>query len=123
GRSGGEDQPGEHVQRLHARSGRDHRQGQDSRVRELRAMTAPIVQTPLGALQGTRHRDVLAFRGIRYAEPPVDEARFTAASPVAAWTGVYDATALRDRAIQAESFLPDLDGSGVTSEDCLFLNV
>ncbi|XP_055851923.1 juvenile hormone esterase-like isoform X2 [Episyrphus balteatus] len=82
----------------------------------------PLVETNLGKIRGSIMRSekgigFYAFRGIRYAEPPVGENRFKAPVPVKKWFGELDAT--RDgfmcpqKAVQLD-FL---------SEDCLILNV
>ncbi|MFZ0016936.1 MAG: carboxylesterase family protein [Acetobacteraceae bacterium] len=54
-------------------------------------MGAPIAITSLGALRGMWHDGIAAFRGVPYA-PPVGELRFAPAAPVAAWSGLRDAT-------------------------------
>ena len=91
-------------------------------------MTTPrrepvAIETGLGRIQGLRDAGVLAFRGIRYAQPPVAERRFL--PPVAAgpWTGMRDATRFPDRCVQAAGAGLLGEPVGGTSEDCLFLNV
>ncbi len=85
-----------------------------------------VVNTPLGRLRGTEGDGCLAFRGIRFAEPPVGPARFLPPVPVSPWDGEYDATAFGPSAPQ-----PQMGGDDgpiqmpiePTDEDCLFLNV
>ena len=61
--------------------------------------------------------DVMAFRGIPFAAPPVGDLRWQPPAPVAAWSGVREAT--RNGAICMQN-----GGQEVTQdEDCLFLNV
>jgi len=79
-----------------------------------------ITETPLGEVEGTERDGVIAFRGIRYAEPPVGELRFRPPVPVGPWTGVYDATTFGAAAPQPK---PVEGPSLEISEDCLFLNV
>lgn len=84
----------------------------------------PIVATKLGQIQGivmnTRlDRPFYAFRGIRYAQPPVGDLRFRAPVPVDAWSDVFDATVDGPSCAQ---YRADNDYSD-TSEDCLMLNV
>ncbi|XP_046396535.1 juvenile hormone esterase-like [Ischnura elegans] len=84
----------------------------------------PVVRTPLGAVRGTTMisrsgRAINAFRGMRYAKPPVGELRFKPPVPITKiWDGIKNATEDGASCPQASDFL-----SGPTSEDCLFLNV
>ncbi len=76
-----------------------------------------------GRVEGIDAGEVLEFRGIRFAEPPVGELRFRppVLRPV---TGDVDATSYGNRAAQAPA--PEALGGvgpGEPDEDCLFLNV
>ncbi|KAK9883519.1 hypothetical protein WA026_001695 [Henosepilachna vigintioctopunctata] len=80
----------------------------------------PLVSTPLGKYEGslltsTLGKTIYAFRGIRYAEPPVNELRFKPPVPVKKHEGVYNAK-------EDAPVCPQLTNDPV-SEDCLFLNV
>ncbi|KAJ8959088.1 hypothetical protein NQ318_022345 [Aromia moschata] len=80
----------------------------------------PLVTTPLGQMKGTTMtsrlgKTIYAFRGIRYAKPPVNDLRFKPPVAVEKWDGVYNATENAPMCPQ-----PTTDP---TSEDCLFLNV
>lgn len=82
----------------------------------------PIVHTGLGSIRGSilesrLGRKFYAFRGIRYANPPVGALRFQPPEPVAAWNGTLDATDDGPMCPQ-----PAYNRSEV-SEDCLRLNV
>ncbi|KAG8235925.1 hypothetical protein J437_LFUL014281 [Ladona fulva] len=85
---------------------------------------ATVVQTSKGRLRGTtmtsrNGREFYAFRGVRYALPPVGELRFK--PPVAVsekWNSIKNATEDGASCPQAYDFL-----TGSFSEDCLFLNV
>jgi para-nitrobenzyl esterase len=89
------------------------------------------VYAPAGLVTGTARDDIVLFRGIRFAEPPVADLRFSApvdAAPVAA----IDATTWGPISLQDIDPLPRaLPGTenyfyapGVTtSEDCLNLNI
>src|SRR5687768_9860709 len=55
--------------------------------------TDPEVRTAAGTVRGKRHGAVAAFRGIPYAQPPVDALRFRAPVPALPWDGVRDASA------------------------------
>ena len=85
-----------------------------------------IIDTPLGGIRGAEHNGSLAFRGIRFAEPPTGAARFRPPRPVAPWPDVYDATAFGPSAPQPNLSLPDAPLQlpvEPMDEDCLFLNV
>jgi para-nitrobenzyl esterase len=68
---------------------------------------------------------ITAFKGIRYAQPPVDALRWKPPLPPAAWTGVHAATEFGPASLQPRSpegsIYADLPQR--MSEDCLFLNV
>ena len=94
--------------------------------------TIDTVSVEGGKLQGvlTENPDVMIFKGVPYAAPPVGELRWALPKPVIPWDGVKVADTFgspsvqRGRApgsfyhkeFQPEPLLP-------TSEDCLFLNV
>ncbi|XP_046396461.1 juvenile hormone esterase-like [Ischnura elegans] len=84
----------------------------------------PVVQTPMGAVRGStmpsRSGDTIyAFRGMRYAKPPVGELRFKPPVPARdRWQGVKNATEDAVACHQAGNFI-----GGPTNEDCLFINV
>jgi|HubBroStandDraft_1064217.scaffolds.fasta_scaffold02057_6 para-nitrobenzyl esterase len=59
-------------------------------------VTEPVVRTANGLVRGRRdpgNKDVAAFRGIPFAQPPVGELRFAAPRPARPWDGVRDAAA------------------------------
>ena len=59
--------------------------------------------------------DVMTFKGIPFAAPPVGDLRWRPPEPVVAWDGVRHATAPGPVCMQG--------GNQEQSEDCLFLNV
>ncbi|RVW06352.1 carboxylesterase/lipase family protein [Rhodococcus spongiicola] len=67
-----------------------------------------------GVVRGRRLPDLLSWRGIPYAKPPVGRLRLRAPESVTPWTGVFDATAFGSAA-------PQRNRNG--DEDCLTLNV
>jgi para-nitrobenzyl esterase len=79
-----------------------------------------IADTPLGKIEGSERDGVIAFRGIRYAQPPVGKLRFKPPLAVEAWTGTYDATTFGAAAPQLQDPTQAVEP---ISEDCLFLNV
>jgi para-nitrobenzyl esterase len=80
------------------------------------AVDAPdVVRTQTGLVHGAL-TDVLAFKGIPYAAPPVGPLRWRAPQAPAAWNGVREATSFGPACMQP--------GAAYTkSEDCLTLNV
>lgn len=67
-----------------------------------------------GAL-ADKQPDIIAFKGVPFAAPPVGELRWRPPAPVVPWTGVRDAKTSGPACPQR--------GSMPQSEDCLFLNV
>lgn len=79
------------------------------------------VTTPAGAYTGERLPDLNVFRGIRYAEPPVDSLRWKPPVPLSTRNQPVDATRFGADCAQKSPY-PESRGNG-NSEDCLFLNV
>jgi para-nitrobenzyl esterase len=86
-------------------------------VAELRSSPedGTLVMTEQGPVQGVREGDVLVWRGIPYAAPPVGERRWRRPDPPLQHTGVLDTTSFRSICAQG--------GGTHGSEDCLYLNV
>jgi para-nitrobenzyl esterase len=89
------------------------------------AASDPVIETGAGRLVGENLGDVLVFRGIPFAKPPVGPLRFRPPEPPQPWTGVRDATRFGPGGPQGvnpvAAVLPVLVPE--TSEDCLYLNV
>jgi para-nitrobenzyl esterase len=79
------------------------------------ASDATLVMTEQGPVRGAREGDVLVWRGIPYAAPPIGERRWRRPEPPGQHTEVLDATAFRSVCAQG--------GGSRGSEDCLYLNV
>ncbi|ULE33883.1 carboxylesterase/lipase family protein [Mycobacterium sp. IDR2000157661] len=79
-----------------------------------------VVHTAAGALRGTTADDHRYFAGIPYAAPPVGPLRWQPPAPVAAWSGLRDASSPGARCVQ--DVTTEVDRRR-TSEDCLFVNV
>jgi len=84
-----------------------------------------VVRSKAGDLRGVRENGVVAFRAIPYAAPPLGDLRFAPPQPVAAWSGVRDASRDGPIAPQARSRLAHVMGDfeKPQSEDCLTLNI
>lgn len=86
------------------------------------------VETSAGALEGEYAddaRDLLVFRGVPYAQPPVADARWRPPAPVEPWDGVRPAQSFAPACWQRPNDLSSLYARGDLdrSEDCLYLNV
>ncbi len=80
------------------------------------AASPRLLRTPSGLLRGDQSGDILIFRGVPFAEPPVGPLRFRAPVPIKPWTTERDATRFAAAAMQTSTALPQ-------SEDCLYLNI
>jgi para-nitrobenzyl esterase len=85
----------------------------------------PQVGTEQGRIAGTREGEVLVFRGIPYAKPPVGPLRLGAPLAPEPWTGVRPAQRFSAAAPQNPGRLAALLGAPTETfaEDCLYLNV
>ncbi|MBD0742741.1 carboxylesterase/lipase family protein [Streptomyces sp. CBMA152] len=83
----------------------------------------PEVRTAAGALRGRVEEGVAVFRGIPFAEPPVDALRFAAPQPVRGWDGVRPAVSYGPPPPQAGHFGMDALSPDAASTDWLTVNV
>ncbi|UBU11570.1 carboxylesterase/lipase family protein [Nonomuraea gerenzanensis] len=83
------------------------------------AFPGPEVVLDSGTIRGVADGDVLRYRGIRYASPPVGELRWRPPQPVARWRGVVPATTSGPACPQAS----DNAKESSDAEDCLTLDV
>jgi para-nitrobenzyl esterase len=87
----------------------------------------PQVRVRAGLLQGTAEAgtEIVAYKGIPYARPPVGELRWRPPVPADAWAGMRDARAFGSACLQPPAQPTSIYYSGMasTSEDCLTLNV
>ncbi|PSN42556.1 Venom carboxylesterase-6 [Blattella germanica] len=84
-----------------------------------------IIELKQGLLRGHRltsrkGRDIFAYQGIPYAQPPIGELRFKPPHQPKPWKGVRDATKDGSVCPQRNFYNPDEELQG--SEDCLYLN-
>ncbi|XP_046580393.1 para-nitrobenzyl esterase-like [Haliotis rubra] len=90
------------------------------------AITSPVVMTECGLVKGSLEQGVNVFKGIPYAEPPVNQNRWKAPVPLSnstgtCWSGTYDATTFGTQCTQP---INNTDFThSVGNEDCLYLNV
>ncbi|MEW4370843.1 carboxylesterase/lipase family protein [Paenibacillus kandeliae] len=89
-------------------------------------MENTLIRTQYGDVQGVRENGTVIWRGIPYAEPPVDKLRFQPPQPPQAWSGERDATRFGPVSPQQDSELENSYPNGMRpakSEDCLYLNI
>lgn len=89
------------------------------------AATDQVVKAPAGALRGVSAGDVLIFKGVPYAEPPIGEKRWQPPLAMARWPGVRDASKFGAACVQPKPRAGSIYAEEVPlmSEDCLFLNI
>ncbi|AUX42382.1 uncharacterized protein SOCE26_038130 [Sorangium cellulosum] len=86
--------------------------------------SAPIIPTTEGPVQGVVESEILVFRGIPYARPPVGDLRWKEPQPVEPWKEPRLAVIFSKACLQPT--YESMDGAGDVgpqSEDCLYLNV
>ena len=83
----------------------------------------PVIETSYGPVRGTDDGRVKAWKGIRYAAPPVDDLRFRAPEPPEPWTEIAEATAFGPACPQPPLPNIPLDLGAPQGEDCLSLNI
>ncbi|KAE9417855.1 hypothetical protein Angca_009226 [Angiostrongylus cantonensis] len=85
-----------------------------------------VAKTKYGNIVGRRftfeNRQVDAFQGVPYANPPVGNLRFRKPEPPEPWEGVRETKAFAASSIQKPTLL-ERKVLGNISEDCLYLNV
>lgn len=87
-------------------------------------MTAgPVVDTAYGPVRGVDDGTVKAWKGVRYAAPPVGGLRWRAPQPPTRWTEVADATRVGPVCPQPTDPRIPLDLGAPQGDDCLTLNV
>jgi para-nitrobenzyl esterase len=74
-----------------------------------------LVKVDTGTVRGVAAGDVISFKGIPYAAPPIGNLRWKAPQAAKPWDGVLEANAFGPSCMQTDD-LPK-------SEDCLTLNI
>lgn len=86
------------------------------------ALAQTSVATDAGSVAGAADAEVISFKGIPYAAPPVGPLRWRAPERAPRWSGVREAKAYGNacpQPVRTEAWAQ----VGAQSEDCLFLNV
>ena len=81
---------------------------------------ATIVQTQSGKIEGIVKDQVIHFKGIPFAIPPVGELRFKKPRVIKPWLGTMSASQFGDASVQE---INPMNPISTASEDCLSLNV
>lgn len=87
------------------------------------AVDATLVTTTAGPVRGREHGSVTAWKGIRFAQPPVGPLRWRAPVAPVTWTEPLDAFEFGPASPQRSNPAVPLGADTVMDEDCLFLNV
>ena len=91
-----------------------------------------LVETSLGKIKGASRRSKLgktffSFKGIPYAQPPIEDLRFAKPVPIAAWTNILDLSRNKESPAcwQVNPLFPESDSRFLMKgqEDCLYMNV
>src|SRR5262249_34693398 len=82
-----------------------------------------IAKTDTGALHGVANGEIIAFKGVPYAAPPVGDLRWRPPQRAAKWNGVREANDYGNVCMQKYPNTDNGIGRQPASEDCLTLNV
>jgi para-nitrobenzyl esterase len=85
-----------------------------------------LVKTEYGLLRGYVNDDVIVWKGVPYAKPPVNELRWKAPQEPEYWHGVRDATQPAKKCTQLQTTKEWLRTGVVdpeSSEDCLYVDI
>jgi len=83
----------------------------------------PVATTTAGAVRGTSDGQILGFKGIPYAAPPIGARRFLPPAPAAPWSDIRDALEYGASCPQSSARPEGWAQEPSLSEDCLYLNV
>jgi para-nitrobenzyl esterase len=83
---------------------------------------AEAVKTETGGLEGVRSGQLVVYKGVPYAKPPIGSLRWREPQPASSWKGVRKADAFAPICMQTGEPLPGAPPERV-SEDCLYLNI
>lgn len=88
-----------------------------------RGTGSAVVKTVHGPVLGDTEGNVLVFRGIRFAKPPIGPLRFHPPVEQTSWTRVKPALDFAPACPQLVSVDPTENNNSVMAEDCLAVNV
>ena len=82
-----------------------------------------VIELKFGKLQGYINEEISIFKGIPYAEPPVDELRLRAPIIKNSWDGILESIKYRPVAPQPPPYRRDFPPPPQSEADCLNLNI
>src|ERR1700688_3327227 len=85
------------------------------------ALSAPVV-TESGVISGLPERELVVYRGVPFAAPPIGPLRWRPPAPVTHWEGTRKADTFAPACMQEGVSMPGETPPAV-SEDCLYLNI
>jgi para-nitrobenzyl esterase len=85
-------------------------------------VSAAVVSTESGLVQGTATDDIAVYKGVPFAAPPIGELRWREPQPTKAWRGVRVMDTFAPACMQTGVSMPGETPPAV-SEDCLYLNI
>ncbi|MDN4501414.1 carboxylesterase family protein [Alteromonadaceae bacterium BrNp21-10] len=85
----------------------------------------PLVDAPVGLIEGVSQQNLNVFKGIPYAEAPVNELRWRPPVPKKPWNSIRKATEFGPSCVQPSNKIENIYTADIrpTSEDCLSLNI
>ena len=94
-------------------------------------MGNPVVEVTGGKILGVKEKDVIVYKGVPFATPPVGELRDKPLKPVAPWEGVLVADRFPNAEAQPPFSKDDplyyrefyTGGYAPTSDDCMYVNI
>ena len=79
--------------------------------------------TAQGEVIGFKEDETFAWRGIPFAQPPVDELRWKAPRPPESFLSRFEAKEFSQECFQPQGIMTGEEGGWTGSEDCLYLNI
>ena len=76
-----------------------------------------------GEVIGYKEDDTFAWRGIPFAQPPIDELRWKAPLPPEPFESRLEAKEFGPECFQPQGIMGGQEGEWTGSEDCLYLNI
>ena len=79
--------------------------------------------TAQGEIIGFKEGETYAWRGIPFAQPPINELRWKAPRPPEPFESRFEAKEFTQACFQPQGFMTGEEGGWTGSEDCLYLNI
>ncbi len=79
--------------------------------------------TAQGEVIGVREAETYVWRGIPFAQPPINELRWKAPRPTEPFESRFEAKKFSQECFQPKGLMTGEEGGWTGSEDCLYLNI